>query len=63
MRLRIVVPQRVQDRRNQHKISEVHEVDDENVLIQSHCSSNESPCSISCHDSVRRIAIRVRSSS
>ena len=60
---RIIVPQGSQHRRHKHEIAEVHEVDDEDVPIRAHCPSNESPCSISCHESVRRIVIRLCSRS
>ena len=56
--LGIVVPQRAQDRRHKHEVAEMHEVDDEDVPIQIQCPSNESPYSISCHESVLRISIR-----
>ena len=54
----IVVPQCAQHGCHEHKITEMHEVDDENILVQNHCPSSVSPCSMSCHESVRRIAMR-----
>ena len=59
----IIVPQRAQDGRHKHEIAEMHEVDNENIPIFAHCPSNESPCSISCHESVRRMDIRACRSS
>ena len=59
----IIMPQRAQDGRHKHEIAEMHEVDNENIPIFAHCPSNESPCSISCHESVRRMDIRACRSS
>ena len=39
-RLGIVVPQRAQDGRHKHEITEMHKVDDEDVLIQTYNPSN-----------------------
>ena len=52
-RRRVLLTQGGQHGRAEHEIAEVHEVDDENVLIRAHCPSIVSPCSISCHESVR----------
>ena len=40
VRLGIVVPQRAQDGCHEHEITEMHEVDDENVPIQTYNPSN-----------------------
>ena len=37
--LRIICPQSPQDRRGQHQVADMHEIDDENILIQVYFSS------------------------
>ena len=57
--LRIVGPQGPQYRRGQHKVTDMHEIDDENILIQGYFSSV--PFSSIHQDTVRILVSRASS--